>query len=315
MSYEKLDYVITLAEEQNITKAARKLFISQPALTLAINKLEQELNIKLFNRQVSPIKLTEAGMVYIEEMGKIRQINMNMNAKLMALSQTEQQLCMLIGKGRGQYWLPLLLPRLKELYPTLNIVIPNTNYHSLKDVIQNESVDLTIGTYSISEPGLIEEPLVVERLLYVIPKTLNLIDPAQYQGHSLKRPLSIDPSILNNCSFVCSESSYTYPRFLELEMKQHQFHYGNLFVYGSPQVSTRLAAGGMGIAFTSQYICEWEHIEHDFDVFFCTLDSTPSQTIRAFYKKEAPNNALIQSILSIIRCELLPVLYPESSLL
>ena len=60
MLYEKLNYVIAVAEEQNLTLAAKRLFISQPALTLYLNRLESELGVKLFNRGKSPVTLTDA---------------------------------------------------------------------------------------------------------------------------------------------------------------------------------------------------------------------------------------------------------------
>ena len=85
MGFEKLDYVMAVAEEQNLTKAAKRLFISQPALTAALNKLEKELGVTLFERKRPPVKLTQAGAFYIKEMARIRQMQMNMQTRLDAL--------------------------------------------------------------------------------------------------------------------------------------------------------------------------------------------------------------------------------------
>ena len=70
MLYEKLNYVLAIAEERNLTRAAKRLFISQPTLTLYLNRLEAELGVKLFDRSKTPIGLTEAGNYYIGEMKK-----------------------------------------------------------------------------------------------------------------------------------------------------------------------------------------------------------------------------------------------------
>ena len=64
MSLDKLDYVLALAEERNLTRAARKAFISQPTLTNYINRLEEQLGVKLFDRSVTPIEITRAGALY-----------------------------------------------------------------------------------------------------------------------------------------------------------------------------------------------------------------------------------------------------------
>ena len=64
MSLDKLDYVLALAEERNLTRAACKAFISQPTLTNYINRLEEQLGVKLFDRSVTPIEITRAGALF-----------------------------------------------------------------------------------------------------------------------------------------------------------------------------------------------------------------------------------------------------------
>lgn len=60
MNINKFSYVLAIAEYQNMTKAAEALYISQPALTKSLNLLEAELGVKLFDRNISPIRLTYA---------------------------------------------------------------------------------------------------------------------------------------------------------------------------------------------------------------------------------------------------------------
>lgn len=67
MLYEKLNYIIAIAEERNLTQAAKRLYISQPTLTLYLNRLENELGVKLFDRTKSPVTLTDAGAYYLEK--------------------------------------------------------------------------------------------------------------------------------------------------------------------------------------------------------------------------------------------------------
>ena len=81
MLYEKWNYVLAIAEEQNLTRAAKRLFISQPALTLYLNRLEKELGVKLFDRSRTPILLTEAGKYYVEQMKKISAAEQSLRRK------------------------------------------------------------------------------------------------------------------------------------------------------------------------------------------------------------------------------------------
>ena len=123
MSFDRLDYVMAIAEEQNMTKAAARLFISQPALTASINKLEEELGVKLFDRQRPPIKLTPAGVLYMKEMSRIHQLQFNLKAQLSSFARKKPQFTIGIGKGRSQFWLPILLPILQESHPEIQIIV------------------------------------------------------------------------------------------------------------------------------------------------------------------------------------------------
>lgn len=62
----KLKYVVTVAEEKSITKAAKKLYISQPSLSLSIHAIEDALGVELFVRGKNSVTLTPAGQAYVE---------------------------------------------------------------------------------------------------------------------------------------------------------------------------------------------------------------------------------------------------------
>ena len=137
MSFDRLDYVMAIAEEQNMTKAAARLFISQPALTASINKLEEELGVKLFDRQRPPIKLTPAGVLYMKEMSRIHQLQFNLKAQLSSFARKKPQFTIGIGKGRSQFWLPILLPILQESHPDIQIIVKNGNYDTLENTFHS----------------------------------------------------------------------------------------------------------------------------------------------------------------------------------
>ena len=66
MNWNQLQYIITTAQEKSITRAAKKLFISQPSLTLSIQNLEKELGVELFERSRGAMTLTYAGRLYYD---------------------------------------------------------------------------------------------------------------------------------------------------------------------------------------------------------------------------------------------------------
>lgn len=314
MNYEKLDYVITVAEEQNLTKAAERLFISQPALTAALNKLDAELGVKLFDRKRPPVKLTAAGVLYVQEMTKIRQLQLNMQAQLRANAQPQLRLG--IGPGRGFYWLPILLPAFRRLHPELRITMTKTSFLRYGSSLLDRTSDIAIGTLSISSPDIIEEVLTKENLVYVIPRSLGLISEEDYKGHSLTAPLVIQPALLDGQPFVCAESSSSYHHHMETEMNRWGYRHGDLMIYDTPQAALRLAASGMGCTFVAQDMCQWEQIEERYSVCFCTLTPQPlTQTIRVSYLADNPHREFIEDMITVVREEVLTRLYGGSEAL
>ena len=99
MLYEKLNYVLAIAEERNLTRAAKRLFISQPTLTLYLNRLEAELGVKLFDRSKTPIGLTEAGNYYIGEMKKIYASEQLLRNDIKFIANPSQTLIVGIGQA------------------------------------------------------------------------------------------------------------------------------------------------------------------------------------------------------------------------
>lgn len=104
---DRLNYLTTIAEEQSITRAATRLFISQPALTAFLSRTEEELGTRLFDRTSTPIRITEAGAYYLSELEKICVMQDRLHQELADFSADDQELRLNVGIGRnrGSIWL------------------------------------------------------------------------------------------------------------------------------------------------------------------------------------------------------------------
>ena len=81
------DYIYEVYKEKSFSQAAKNLYLSQPALSATVKKVEKELGVTIFDRSTSPIVLTEEGKVYIESIEKIRAVEEEMNNKLLDMSE------------------------------------------------------------------------------------------------------------------------------------------------------------------------------------------------------------------------------------
>ena len=70
-----MDYVYAVWQEKSFSAAARKLFVSQPALSASVRKVERELGLPIFNRSTTPLQLTDAGRAYIDAAERIFRIH------------------------------------------------------------------------------------------------------------------------------------------------------------------------------------------------------------------------------------------------
>lgn len=149
MSLDKFDYVLALAEERNLTRAAKKAFISQPALTNYINKLESQLGTKLFDRTVTPIQVTRAGSLYIERMKKIQMAQNSLLNELKMLGSQEVVFHFGIGSTRGSHWLPYLLPEFCRRHPEVAFQLHEHGEAFLEDGVRNGEIDLAFCTLQL----------------------------------------------------------------------------------------------------------------------------------------------------------------------
>lgn len=80
--YSAMDYIYEIYREKSFTKAAQKLFVSQPALSASVKKVEEELGAELFDRHTSPVSLTEAGKIYIEAAEQIYAVKAGLKERI-----------------------------------------------------------------------------------------------------------------------------------------------------------------------------------------------------------------------------------------
>ena len=111
MEIRQFTYVSMVAECGSFTKAAARLFITQPALSNYINKLEEDLGVRLFDRSVTPVKLTYAGEQYLEYAKNGQILVEGLQRKMRDISQNQTgRLGLGLPSERIIYMLTLLLP-------------------------------------------------------------------------------------------------------------------------------------------------------------------------------------------------------------
>ena len=170
--FNYLKYIKTVYECSSFSKAADKLCITQPALSIAISKAEEELGAKLFDRKAKPLQVTDAGKMYIEAAEKALRLEKELKEKI-----TDKPVDGDIRVGAAgiamNYIIPKILSCYSKKYPKVNTIFYEESAFTLKDYLRNDNIDLLLDT-QINEPEYESIPLFTNRILYAVSE--NLLD-------------------------------------------------------------------------------------------------------------------------------------------
>ncbi len=185
MNTKSFEYILCVNEYKSISKAAEKLFISQPTLSQHIQKLEKDLCIELFDRTSSPISLTYAGERFVNYALKILNLEKQLLQELKDINELYTgRLTIGISSLQGNSLLPLILPKYKEIFSNIKVVIIEENAKKLEELAEKGIVDIIILNLPIESENLDYEILYLDQVLLAVPE--NLLPP------------SINKSFINN---------------------------------------------------------------------------------------------------------------------
>jgi LysR family hydrogen peroxide-inducible transcriptional activator len=169
MTLNELRYIVAVAQQRNFRRAAEKSFISQPALSLAIQKLEEELGVQIFERgkgeiSVTPVgeQIVEQAQRVLEEAERIREIASRGNDQLSGALRVG------IIYSVGPYLLPELIPVLKKLAPDMPLEVEENITANLDALLRNGKLDVIIIALPFGDPGVVTLPLYDEPFEVVV---------------------------------------------------------------------------------------------------------------------------------------------------
>lgn len=297
MSINYLEYLTAIKEEQSFTRAAKRLYISQPALTSAIHKLESSLGVELVNRSHTPIHLTPAGILYVQEMVKIQMQERNLASRLKNLDDPEKQFNIGIGLWRGEYWLPWLIPGIKKMFPHIHPNVLNGSFDTLEAKMLLGEIDVAFGTLNLLPDEYPSAALAREPLILVIPKALQIPELESLSSSSPEHPAVIDPQLLNGCPFIRPTPGNSYYRFLERELHHYNIQPGETLTINSPFVCYKLAEQGLGICLLPQ-----QQITYSDSLYYCRFpEDLLYQNVYLYWSKDTNKLELIHGLIQYIK--------------
>ncbi|MBR3934354.1 MAG: LysR family transcriptional regulator [Clostridia bacterium] len=169
--FKYADYIYEIYKEKSFTKAAKNLFISQPALSATVRKLEEEMQVQLFDRSTSPLSLTPEGEAYIKSVEEIFSIKKDYENYIIDVSQLNVGSISVSGANFiSSYVLPKIIVPFSEKYPMINIDLLESNSKTLVEELIDEKIELLID-YNNDQKLIESYPLFEETVLLCVPSS------------------------------------------------------------------------------------------------------------------------------------------------
>ena len=164
---KRIQYLLMVAEEQNITSAARKLFVSQPALSRMILDIEQELGMPLFVRDRGAVRPTQAGEVYLRGCREVLAIDRAVKREISDLRSSRRgKITLAVTALTGEFLLPRILSDFEAAYPGVQLELLEARTMALSELVKNGKADLALvrkqETSELSYERVMENPVYLQ---------------------------------------------------------------------------------------------------------------------------------------------------------
>ena len=164
MTLTQLEYVLAVAQHKHFGRAAESCFVTQPTLSMQIQKLEDHLQVIIFNRSKNPISITDEGLKVIEQ----ARVIINEQKRLLSIVQESKEgisgeFKLAVIPTLSPYIIPLFVPVFIEKYPKVNLQIIESKTEDIIEMLKKGTVDAGLLATPLSEKK------IEERVLYYEP--------------------------------------------------------------------------------------------------------------------------------------------------
>lgn len=186
MTLTELRYIVALAQEQHFGRAAERCHVSQPTLSIAVKKLEEELDATLFERGKQGILPTPLGQRIVAIANQV----LEQTARIRDVAEADKdQLSGPLALGTlptiGPYLLPQFIPLLQETAPSLSLYVEEGTQSALAGKLRNGDLDAILITAPFVETDVVTQPLFDEAFVALLPAKHRLAGKAEISAEDL----------------------------------------------------------------------------------------------------------------------------------
>ncbi|MDU0202967.1 LysR family transcriptional regulator [Paenibacillus sp. MAH-36] len=298
MIVDALRVFVTVAEQNNFSRAGELLNLSQPAVSLQIRNLENEFNAKLMHRSPKHVVLTDAGEILYRQAKQILSLYEQGKQDIHLLNQKVTG-SIQIGASFtiGEYILPRLLADFANQFPEVDLSLTIANTEEIALALKANKLDLGLVEGEVSQNG-------IQLTTYMKDEMLLIASP----DHPLCAKKTVKPDMLHDCTWVLREHGSGTRSYSDKFIHTNDLRIKRSYVFTSSQGVKEAVAAGLGISILSRWIVRKELEtgeitaiplnpklkERDF-WFIQNKDTSSSMAIQMFIQKLLEQTSFVRS--------------------
>jgi len=291
MTITQLYYVLAVAENQNFTKAAEKCFVTQPTLSMQIQKLEDQLDVKIFDRSKKPIELTDVGKKIVTQAKNI------VNESYRIQDIVDQQKGFIGGEFKlgiiptiMPTLLPMFLKNFIKKHPKVKLKIEELNTEEIITRIKDGHLDAAIAASPLEDENIKERVLYFEPFVSYIPK-----------GHRLHTNKKINIADLDIDDMLLLEDGHCFRDGVINLCKAFKNHTDDKFQLESGSIETLIKLSNEGLGMTLlPYLHTLDIREKDRTNLHYFNEPSPAREVSIIYHKSELKMQIIEALQDVI---------------
>ncbi|MCI8895835.1 MAG: LysR family transcriptional regulator [Lachnospiraceae bacterium] len=292
--FQGMEYVYEVYTEKSFSRAAQKLFISQPYLSAAVKRVEKKVGYPIFDRSTKPLGLTECGEKYIRSVERILSIENEFSDFVNDWGDLKSGSLILGGSSLYSSWvLPALMGEFAHLYPAVKLVLVEESTGRLEELLQRGGVDLVMDNSSLDKSRFERRVFQEEYLLLAVPRKFAVnggLCSFQLSEEAVRSRTFLDPAVppvpldafREEPFIILKPDNDTGKRGTELCLS-YGFEPKVLFELDQQMTSYNITCSGMGISFISDTLIS--RVPPNPEVVYYKLGGDRSRRELSFYWK------------------------------
>lgn len=296
--FKNKEYVLAIVEEKGFTKAAERLFVSQPSLSSSIKRIEEKIGSPIFDRSSTPVALTEVGKEYVRYALEIEEKEKDFSRYV---SDHTNLLTGTIKLGGSSFFSSFVLPDMisdfNKKHPNIKFEIFEDSTKNLMNKLSMGSLDLVIDNAIPDDENILSSIYTSERILLAVPKKFEINEKlTKYRmvaedvkkDEHLKSALSVELDRFRDELFVLLNHENDTGKRAEKLFRKYEISPKVIFHLDQQVTAYNLSCTGMGISFVSDTLVK--RIGASPDVYYYKLPD--KSTVRNIYFYQKKNHYL-----------------------